>query len=252
MLAIARLFLSFTILSATASLACGEPQSVRLAIVAIDPGQSGQLGEGEPLYVRVSYRSDRPLSLMAEGLSNGRTVSGFMVGPAPQHRAGEGEAVVWVSYRAGHAIDEVKISAIDGRSRRIADVRAAARFEWTAGPSLHAGARTDWALHKSPEPQWSPDRQAWEGGLWLGMAIMLLVPAYVVVQIWFAWAWVGGWRIAALVPLIAMVPAFLYSMAALSHGSNLWPIAVILLAPVGFIYLVVVGAARVFARAVTT
>jgi hypothetical protein len=32
----------------------------------------------------------------------------------------------------------------------------------------------------------------------LGMAIMATAPIYLVVQIWFACAWRGGWRIAAL------------------------------------------------------
>jgi hypothetical protein len=49
------------------------------------------------------------------------------------------------------------------------------------------------------------------------------------------------------VPLIAMVPAVLFSMFALSQGSNLWPITVFLLAPLGFIYLVVVWASRAIA-----
>ena len=80
--------------------------------------------------------------------------------------------------------------------------------------------------------------------LLLGQAAMLSVPGYFVLQTLLARRWSGGWRIAALVPLILMVPAVLHALFALSMGSNLWPIVVVLLAPVGFIYLVVVWASR--------
>jgi hypothetical protein len=83
--------------------------------------------------------------------------------------------------------------------------------------------------------------------IWVGSAAMLAVPGYFILQTWFASRWSGSWRIAALVPLIAMVPAVLFSMFALSQGSNLWPITVFLLAPLGFIYLVVVWASRAIA-----
>src|SRR5215469_10792920 len=64
----------------------------------------------------------------------------------------------------------------------------------------------------------------WSGiGFLIGGAVMLSVPGYFVLQAWAAFAWTGGWRKAALVPLIAMVPAMMFSLYALSDGSNLWP-----------------------------
>ena len=76
---------------------------------------------------------------------------------------------------------------------------------------------------------------------------MLSVPGYFILQAWFARSWSGGWRKVALVPLIAMVPAALFSLFALSQGSNLWPITVVLLAPFGFVYLAIVWASRAIA-----
>jgi hypothetical protein len=87
-------------------------------------------------------------------------------------------------------------------------------------------------------------------GLFLGGAVMLTVPTYFVLQAWAAFAWTGGWRKAALVPLIAIVPAMLWSLHALSHGSNLWPITVILLAPFGFVYLAILCVLRAALRRV--
>ena len=41
----------------------------------------------------------------------------------------------------------------------------------------------------------------------LGLVVMAGVPAYFVVQPATLWRWPGGWRIAALAPLLLTVPA---------------------------------------------
>ena len=85
--------------------------------------------------------------------------------------------------------------------------------------------------------------------LWIGELVMLCVPGYFVLQVWLAHAWRGGWRTAALVPLIFMAPAVLFSLFALSKGSNLWPITVVLLSPLAFTYLAIVWVSRTIAEA---
>jgi hypothetical protein len=79
---------------------------------------------------------------------------------------------------------------------------------------------------------------------WLGSAVIYSVPLYFILQAWFAYSWGGGWRIASLVPLIAIGPAIAYSLLALSRGSNLWPLFVVFLAPLGLIYLLIVWVIR--------
>ena len=79
---------------------------------------------------------------------------------------------------------------------------------------------------------------------WIGEIVMLSIPGYFILQAWLARAWSGRWRMAALVPLAGMVPALLFSLLALSQGSNLWPLAVIFLAPLGFAYLLIVWTLR--------
>jgi len=83
--------------------------------------------------------------------------------------------------------------------------------------------------------------------LWLGQLVMLSVPGYFILQAWSARSWSGRWRMAALVPLAGMLPAVLFSVLALAQGSNLWPLAVIYLAPLGLAYLLVVWALRAVA-----
>jgi hypothetical protein len=73
----------------------------------------------------------------------------------------------------------------------------------------------------------------------IGSLVMLVVPAYLVLQPWAAIHLSGGWGLAALAPLLLAIPTILWSLYALSHESNLWPITFILFAPFGAIYLVV-------------
>ena len=73
--------------------------------------------------------------------------------------------------------------------------------------------------------------------MFLGMAVMASVPAYFVVQPMSLAQWSGGWRKAALAPLLLTVPALLFSLFALTKGSNLWPITLIFTAAIGSFYL---------------
>jgi hypothetical protein len=78
----------------------------------------------------------------------------------------------------------------------------------------------------------------------LGGTIGACVPLYFVLQIWFAGAWSGRWRIAALVPLIGFLPILVYSLVVLAHSSNLWPLALIFFSPLGVAYLLAVRVVR--------
>ena len=81
----------------------------------------------------------------------------------------------------------------------------------------------------------------------LAALLMAAVPAYFILQPYALYRLSGGWRMAALVPLLVTVPAAVFSGAALAHDSNLWPITFILAAPLCSLYLLVllvVGSAR--------
>ena len=75
--------------------------------------------------------------------------------------------------------------------------------------------------------------------LWL-----LAVPAYFFMQILMAYRYRGGWLLAALVPLVVMGPIFVHAILALLAGSNLWPVLVILVSPIAFLYLLAVAVTR--------
>jgi hypothetical protein len=67
--------------------------------------------------------------------------------------------------------------------------------------------------------------------------IGLMVPGYFVLQAWLLYRLRGGWRVAAMVPLIPFVPLLIHALFAFAMGSNLWPLLLILFAPFGFLYL---------------
>lgn len=71
----------------------------------------------------------------------------------------------------------------------------------------------------------------------VGFVVMAGVPAYFVAQPMALLRFPGGWRLAALAPLLLTVPALLFSLYALHQGSNLWPLTLIFAAALGSIYL---------------
>lgn len=73
--------------------------------------------------------------------------------------------------------------------------------------------------------------------LLLGLVISLGVPVYIVLQIILPRGKQGGWRWAALAPLLIAVPLALFCLYALVRQSNLWPLAFVLFAPLGAGYL---------------
>ena len=71
----------------------------------------------------------------------------------------------------------------------------------------------------------------------LAEAVFLAVPAYFVLQPLAAIRLKGGWKVAALAPLLLAIPAALWSLYALSQGSNVWPLVFIFFTPLGTLYL---------------
>ena len=81
----------------------------------------------------------------------------------------------------------------------------------------------------------------------VGVPLMAGVPGYFVLQPWTLIRFRGGWRTAAMVPLIGAVPTVVWSLYALSQDSNLWPLTFIFFAPLGSLYLAILALLRHFA-----
>lgn len=78
----------------------------------------------------------------------------------------------------------------------------------------------------------------------IGIAVMLGVPTYIVLQIRLPRQAKGGWRMAMFAPLLIAVPDALFCIFALFQGSNLWPLTFMFFAPLAVAYLAVVEITR--------
>ncbi len=75
-------------------------------------------------------------------------------------------------------------------------------------------------------------------------AMWICVAAYLAAQCYTAIAWRGGWRRAALVPLVGMVPVVVLTIQGCHEQSNLWPILLLFSGPPALLYLVVLMIVR--------
>ena len=73
---------------------------------------------------------------------------------------------------------------------------------------------------------------------WLiGELLILAGPVYFFLQLLMAIRYRGRWLVLSLVPLLLMMPLGVHAGMAFAAGSNLWPMLLILAAPLASIYL---------------
>ena len=88
----------------------------------------------------------------------------------------------------------------------------------------------------------------------LALAWMVSILIYIILQIWFGYAWTGRWRLAALAPLIGLVLLIILFIVVMLNTPDFpapeapWEFlviplldSVILFSPLGFVYLLVIG-----------
>jgi hypothetical protein len=224
--------------------AVAQSASVTLEVSATDPDAQATLQRGETFYVRLAYQTDRPIRVRIRGRRRGTEVP-TMTNPSPRTDPPSGEALVWLASDKPATVDELHVVAEDQASgKSVAEVSVPVSLEWTAVSPATIRQEADWARAMSRTQQQTISqemRKYGEGGGFfdtlLGLVIALSLPAYIAAQIWSLRRLEGGWRKAAFVPLFIMGGALAFSLFALSRGSNLWPIWLILLAPLAAVSL---------------
>jgi hypothetical protein len=71
--------------------------------------------------------------------------------------------------------------------------------------------------------------------------VALAGPAYFFLQLLTAARYRGRWRLAALVPLVVMLPLAAHAGLAYSAGAHGWPMLMILASPMAFLYLLILA-----------
>jgi hypothetical protein len=230
----------------------GRAAAPEVQVMEGHPGLSGQLGRNAPLYLRLSYKSETPIRVQAKGFFQGAEIKNeARWNPSPAYQPGNGEAMAWIAYGVAKRLDEIRVEVSDGEWRPLLIVKLSVNVTWSSAPADHA-SEPAWVERLNAQQQnWSPAVGEDGSGLYealIGPLLAAGIPGYFVLQALFAWRFSSGWRIAALLPLLIMLPAMAHAIFALTMGSNLWPILVILAAPVLFLYLCGLWAVRFVVR----
>jgi hypothetical protein len=226
--------------------------AARLEVIATDPSESTTLPFGANVNVHVHYVADQPVRVQAKGLLAGEPVPGAM-NASPAYDAGEGDALAWISFREHAYVDSVRVTLGDANWKTLAVHDIPIYVDWRADAPPHAEAAWVGPLRDDQQARitegWRQSASADDGGGGLFLMLLTLsIPGYIALQV-IAWArWKGGWRWAALVPLVGMGAVFVYTLFALLAGSNLWPLMLLFLSPLACAWLLVAFLARFVTR----
>jgi hypothetical protein len=75
-------------------------------------------------------------------------------------------------------------------------------------------------------------------------AMWITVAGYLIAQVYTLIAWRHRWRVAAMVPLIVMVPVSVLTVQEYRQQSNLWPILMLFASPPALLYLILLIVTR--------
>jgi hypothetical protein len=194
-----RLLVLVTLLLAAPGLAWGQDRAVQFTIANTYPGLSGRLGAWGRLYVKLAYRSDRPVRFRMEGFAAVQKVTSASSNIAPPYPAGDGEAMVWIAYAQPTTIDEIRIWAFDEKWQPLASVTAPAPLEWSAAAARNTRPRPEWAERLNNEQQESArKRDAKDSAehMAFGMVVVGIggfsILGYLVLQPFLAFRFFGG------------------------------------------------------------
>ncbi|HET6632192.1 MAG TPA: hypothetical protein VFG73_05730 [Rhodanobacteraceae bacterium] len=233
--------------SLLASPAAAQPQAT-LSVTAMDPA-GGELAPGAPLSLRVHYRSAQALRVQARGRKGGEDVPGMM-NAAPLLAAGEGDALAWIAFREARSIDSVRLVVADGNWKHLGTLDVPVRAAWRQGARPRHAAR--WVRQLRAHQELAARRAATPPDSVLFNLLFALIPllvlGYLLLQVLLPMRWSGGWKRAALIPLLVMVPALGVSLLALLAQANLWPLWLIFLSPLMFAYLALLLVLRLATR----
>lgn len=210
-----------------------------IKILARHPAE-GALTTGEALYLHIRYQSDEPLRFQIHASGPGHKQAGAMMNPSPAYPAGDGEAIAWIAFRDYFTPDSLTLRVSSHSWKTISEIALDSGVFWS--PGAEHQPRPEWATRLSNEQQQTVTQdmqQAYnsDDGDWLIMLMAWSVPGYFLLQTWIWRRWHDNWRRVGLLPLWASIPITAYTLFALLMGSNLWPLVMLFVMPVLFLYL---------------
>jgi hypothetical protein len=227
-------------------------QAPTLRLVDSDPEEGGILTSGEPLYLRLRYRSDVPIHILLSGYYRGDVVPGFRQDVDQLFPAGDRAVTVWLSYPLGARIDQLRVRIWSQNKARLAEATFPFETKWVDGDASAERRTKAWVAELTPAQRQRMAETLTAADEPRGFdpfdLIFLCVPGYFLLQAALTYWTSGGWRKATLVPAVIIVPILAYTVLAFAAQSNLWPLLLLLSAPLACLYLVVLGVILLLAR----
>lgn len=217
-----------------------------------DPGPDAIIGIGQPLYLRFRYHSDVPIRILLSGTYRGEIVRGFSHDSEELFPAGRREATVWLAYPRGVRIDHVRVRLWKANMAQLGAAAFPIRAQWAdVSETAGTGQRVtkSWVAELTPAQHERMSAQMSASESFDPFALIFLcMPGYFLLQAALTYWTSGGWRKASLAPAVIMVPILAYTVLAFAAQSNLWPLLLILTAPLAFAYLVFLTAILLLRR----
>lgn len=94
-------------------------QNTSVQVLETHPPARSMLSSGEPMYVRLAYKSDVPVRFKLSGSAGGAELEPPVAGPTPLYPAGSGQAIAWIAYRDRTHIDELRVTGLNEQSEMI-------------------------------------------------------------------------------------------------------------------------------------
>ncbi len=220
------------------------PPAVTLTLAATDPALPATLVRWQLLALRLHYDTDQPIRIRARGSVAG-TDAPIENGGSLTYDAGSGDALFW--FRTGDTtrFDRMTIQAEAASTGRvIATLVVPFDAHWT-GVAAAAPPEADWvkAMLADRAARGETDYARMMARSSTGLTTRLVpllgasVIAYLVLQVVTLARYRGRRRRLALIPLLPMGLVIVYTLVALGHGSNLFPLVLLFTAPIGALYL---------------
>jgi hypothetical protein len=224
-------------------------------VLETQPAASATLGHGQNFWLLIEYETAEPISLWARPYHNGNEI-GKALSNASLIHVGSGRALGWFSLAEPGEVDEIRIKAGGGQPYREWELmRLPVRLRWTAAASaaeppaawVEKALATeklryaDEARRRADEPVVRDATALYSGFM---LAVLALLVAGITVPLWSIWRWRGRWRIAAAVPVCAMLFVVLRIVVDTAHdptSHTLWPFEIL---QIGVVSITIIGALK--------
>jgi hypothetical protein len=229
----------------------GAAMAASLTVAQSSAENGAVLPRWGTVYLDMAYSADQPVRVQAQGFNGDASPKGQAMNASVEYPAGDGHALAWISFSEPVEIDRIRITLYDTHFKPLETIDEPFQARWSAEPAATTAPPPGWVVSlRRQEDRIAaeytaahPSEPSLLGGL-LFILMHLSVPAYFVAQAYCAFRYSGGWRVAALAPLIVMAPVLAFTIFAGAAGSNLWPLYLLFAAPFGTLYFVGLFAAR--------